>query len=611
VSHSTYDAQMPSKNPTSLSDTERRSDGRDETQGIRVSEGARRTIRFGVAFRLLGALLAITAFAVAASLTALYAFNQYRDGFNRITSSSLPALIAASELAQRSQALAANAPNLAVADSHFARQAVGEMLRDQFQEIAAVGNRLSALAPATEGLNDLIQTEASLKGNLEKLDRLVAERIEADSSATNLIIRLRNLAARVRKSSETQLSKVPEGSGARVEIEALSEWVGAAEEAIAVMLSTSSADATTRLNRLRSDFDELDSHADAALGRLSQLSVAALEPLVQTLTQYGRGAPNIFDARTAQLAAGSAVRGVLLENKRLSAEFVASAEHIFRDVQSDTRTQSNYFSGLISNYSRLFTIVTLLCIAGACGVFFYINRSIILRLQNLSESMRALVAKRPMTISVSGNDEIADMARAAQFFVSSIAGREAALRAILEASPIGAAITREDGRLLFSNSQFADQHKFRRDDLQNVDLYSLFVDPSDRPRLFGQLQRDGAVDNVEIERRRTDGSQWWSLMSMRDITFEGNQATLTWTYDITALKNIEDVLTAARDAAEEANRIEPNRASWPTCHTSYARRSMRSSALPRCCRRTLATSSGTTKSSLSTAWCVPRAICSR
>src|SRR6516225_4566092 len=82
------------------------------------SAGADRTIRFGVAFRLLGALLAITVFAIAISATALYTFAKYGDGFNRIATSSLPALIAASDLAQRSQALAANAPNLALADGH-------------------------------------------------------------------------------------------------------------------------------------------------------------------------------------------------------------------------------------------------------------------------------------------------------------------------------------------------------------------------------------------------------------------------------------------------------------------------------------------------------------
>src|SRR5262249_47331198 len=159
----------------------------------------------------------------------------------------------------------------------------------------------------------------------------------------------------------------------------------------------------------------------------------------------------------------------------------------------------------------------------------------------LSESMHAHVAGEHAAIVSSGSDEIAEMAKATQFFVQSIAGREAILRAasenlrtILEASAIGAAVTTEEGRLLFCNSEFANQHRFSPKGLESVNLLSLFVNPSDRSRLFDQLRRDGAVDHVEIERRRTDGSQWWSLMSMRQIVFEDSHACLTWTYDITA-----------------------------------------------------------------------------
>jgi hypothetical protein len=77
-----------------------------------------RKIRFGVAFRLVGALLAITAFALAAIVAAIYAFSQYRQAFNRIANSDVPILIAAGDIAARSQTLAATAPNLAAAESH-------------------------------------------------------------------------------------------------------------------------------------------------------------------------------------------------------------------------------------------------------------------------------------------------------------------------------------------------------------------------------------------------------------------------------------------------------------------------------------------------------------
>ena len=103
------------------------------------------------------------------SAVALFTFGKYENGFARIASSNLPALVAASDLAQRSQALAANAPNLAVVDGHFARRAVGESLRNQLLAIAEASAQVRKLAPATAGLESLALNEASLKEKSRKV----------------------------------------------------------------------------------------------------------------------------------------------------------------------------------------------------------------------------------------------------------------------------------------------------------------------------------------------------------------------------------------------------------------------------------------------------------
>jgi signal transduction histidine kinase len=383
-------------------------------------------MRFGVAFRLLGALLAITGFGFAATVAALYAFSQYRQGFDRIASSSLPVLIAASDIVAQSQALAANARNLAVVDSHFARQAVSQAVHKQLKGLADVGERIKALAPRTEGLGRLFQSHGLLQNNLKQLEHLVGDRIDADSSAANLMLRLRGLAARVHAASAAQLPIIVKG-GSQDSVEAFLAWMAAADEAIAVMLSTSTADSVTRLNRLRADFDGLRGRTRAALVRLPEHG-PAFAPLEAALDQYGRAIPNVFDARSAQLASASAAWGALLETQDVSAEFVASAQSVFQEVQSHTREQSDFFAESISQYSRLFTSISALSLMGSAGVFFYIVRSIIFRLQKLSDGMRARIDGRNVPIPTSGTDEIAEMAKATQFFITSIEERERALR---------------------------------------------------------------------------------------------------------------------------------------------------------------------------------------
>ena len=257
---------MAATNLVSASPTELSSPGRNDHRPDLASTGQR--FRFGVAFRLLIAFAAITAFAAAISAVALYTFDKYGEGFNRIASSSLPALVAASNLAQRSQALAANAPNLAGADGHFARRAVSEALGSQLRAIAEAGDQVRALAPATEGLDSLTRNEASLKVNIRNLDTLVAEKIEADRVAANFMLRLRTLSVRIRAAgSALSTTKITTEENARAQADALSAWTAVADEAIVIMLSTSSADTTIRLNRLRAEFAEVKNR----VGRLRRV----------------------------------------------------------------------------------------------------------------------------------------------------------------------------------------------------------------------------------------------------------------------------------------------------------------------------------------------------
>jgi len=123
------------------------------------------------------------------------------------------------------------------------------------------------------------------------------------------------------------------------------------------------------------------------------------------LSQYGRASPNVFDVRTAQLASASAVRGALLDTKK---RLPSSLHRLNTSLPMCNRCADSerLFRQRITEYSRLFTVLSLLCVGGACAVFFYINRSIIQRLRNLSQSMRASVFGRTAPITISGNDEI-------------------------------------------------------------------------------------------------------------------------------------------------------------------------------------------------------------
>ncbi|MGI9415337.1 MAG: PAS domain S-box protein [Hyphomicrobiales bacterium] len=121
------------------------------------------------------------------------------------------------------------------------------------------------------------------------------------------------------------------------------------------------------------------------------------------------------------------------------------------------------------------------------------------------------------------------------------------LNAILEGSPAGIAVTlREDGRTVYANARFADLLGLGEGRNLGRDLKDFWADLEERDRVIGRAREAGFLNDIEVRRRRSDGSEFWALMSALPITYEGQEALLSWTYDITERKRVEEELTQKR-----------------------------------------------------------------
>ena len=123
--------------------------------------------------------------------------------------------------------------------------------------------------------------------------------------------------------------------------------------------------------------------------------------------------------------------------------------------------------------------------------------------------------------------------------------REQRFRAIAEGVPLSIVIGRpEPSQILFANAR-AEETFGLRVGLEGAAARAAYVRPADRARLFERLDREGRVDNLEVELRRADGSPLWALMSARSVTFGGQPAVLTAVTDISDRKRIEEALRAS------------------------------------------------------------------
>ena len=84
----------------------------------------------------------------------------------------------------------------------------------------------------------------------------------------------------------------------------------------------------------------------------------------------------------------------------------------------------------------------------------------------------------------------------------------------------------------------------------------LYHDPADRDRVLALLERDGAVENVEVEMRDVAGTRFWALVSMVVIDYEGQPARLLAVNDISRRRQLEQELIKAKELADTAAGLE-------------------------------------------------------
>lgn len=137
--------------------------------------------------------------------------------------------------------------------------------------------------------------------------------------------------------------------------------------------------------------------------------------------------------------------------------------------------------------------------------------------------------------------------------VRDISGRKAAeerlreseerFRTIAETVPLAISISRPaDGRLMFTNAQWSTIFGIPRERAVDVSTRDFYDTPDQRDRLMADIAAGTGVEGIEINLRRADGTRFWSLMSVRPVTFQGERGLLSAITDVTALKQAEAAL---------------------------------------------------------------------
>lgn len=127
-----------------------------------------------------------------------------------------------------------------------------------------------------------------------------------------------------------------------------------------------------------------------------------------------------------------------------------------------------------------------------------------------------------------------------------------------QTSPDSVNINSLDGTYIDINDGFTSLMGYSKEEIigrSSLDL-NIWVIPEDRQKLIAGLQKEGRVENLESVFRAKDGSLKTALVSASFITINNILHILSITRDISERKKFETELIAAKEKAEESDRLK-------------------------------------------------------
>ncbi|MCM5693984.1 PAS-domain containing protein [Sinorhizobium meliloti] len=551
--------------------------------------------RFGVRGRLLFAFFGISAFAVLATVGALYAFLELSQVLERVTERRAPSALASLELSRHAERVAATAPAFLASTSRARHSEVSAAIGS---EMARLEELLAALKGATLSsgvVSEIEDAAVGLRRNLHALDDLVTVRLAAVARKEEL---LRRLSATTNASQRlvapdilVMNSKVPRWRAATADAVTTPEAEAAATRDLARAIAAYIPQQTAQREIAAINDTLLQAAVAPTPGDLSLISfplrrsIETLESVTPEFDEQLRkrfqqlvdqfealidGQRSITNARNEELAVVAEGEKLVVENDKLSRKLtlavdrlVAAAKGDIAEAGSEAATVRRYGTGVVLGSALLSLLSSVLI------VWLYVDRNLLARLTGLSHSMLAIAAgDLRVPLPQTRGDEIGRMAKALRVFRdTAIEVEEKNLRTVAEARQRlidaiesiseGFAFYDSEDRLLVCNSRYRDILYPGMDDtvVSGTHFEAIIRAAAERGLIEDAIGREQEwlAERLEAHRNPTGtllqqrGPDRWIQISERRISGGGTVAVYS---DITELKRREQDLSEKSVALE-------------------------------------------------------------
>lgn len=162
-------------------------------------------------------------------------------------------------------------------------------------------------------------------------------------------------------------------------------------------------------------------------------------------------------------------------------------------------------------------------------------------LESNQEELERLVKQRTRAL----NEAVENLQQEIQERIAlekDIRENELKYRLLFESVPIGVVLTTYEGRMLKANPAFLEMIRLTPNELEEIDVQSIYARKEDRRLLLNQLRQNHRVEDAEVELKRRDGDTFYAGINLIRSRVDGQDRILSVVKDISRRKHAMEAL---------------------------------------------------------------------
>lgn len=360
----------------------------------------------GVRAKLYLSLLLIVALTVAASATGLIAFGRIEQSLARITDRALPVTVLAQDVAVRSGAIVALAPQLAATRRQMER---GETISDLEEQARLLDEAMERLSPYGFPLEALRKARADLAAALRDLDATVEIRLQTQPRRLALSADLERRGEGLKEKLTSDEALPADQKARRLALRAT------VAEARALLVQALEAADPRDVGQAKRGYPDAVAAVRAAAADLGDASVTEQ---VEGFLKIGEGGQGLFTVRQTELDAAQLVPDQLAAVRQAAEAISAAVTELVKAVNDQASAEAGAVSRVLGeSYRTLVSVAAVSLVLALIIAWVIVHRTLLRRLDRLVVATERIAGGvLEADIRVAGRDELARMADALAVF---------------------------------------------------------------------------------------------------------------------------------------------------------------------------------------------------